>query len=155
MLSEEASCHVMGDLKRPYRETKKVKNGGLQPTTRLNWLGLWVTYLEIESSNLNQTSNDGSLRQYFHYDIVLTHPSFYNKNAINWITYKQQKFISYGSGGRVLVHISPRLRCWKIRFLLKTPFLVLRQPSCHRVLKWQRSKEALWGLFYKNTNLTY
>ena len=46
-------------------------------------------------------------------ETVLVSSGYYNKNTTHWVAYKQEKFISHGSGGwEVQDHVASRFRGW-------------------------------------------
>ena len=72
------------------------------------------------------------------------------QNAMNWESYKQQKFISYSlEAGKSKVKVPTDLMSGEGQLL------VHRWMSSPCVLTWQKGKGAHWGPFYKSTNPIY
>ena len=79
---------------------------------------------------------------------VLVFSACFNKNTLNWVAYKWQKFISHSSRGyKIQDQGTCRFSIW-----WDTAFWIIESHLYIVSSYGRRGRVALWGLFYKKTN---
>ena len=77
----------------------------------------------------------------------------YNKSNIDWVTYKQQKFISHSFGGwEVLDQGAGEFNVW---CRPASWFIVHGWLSSHCILRWPKGQRSSLCLFYKDANVIH